>query len=296
MHDRQLAVSGETASALIAAQFPETAAMAVKPLNSSGTVNSIFRVGDGLVARFPLRSSSPEETRQHLETEAAAVSEFAGHCPYPAPTWIGVGEPGPGYPAPWSLQTWVDGTPADQLDASGSVELGVALARLIQALRNTDTRGRSFAGQGRGGDLRSHDAWVEQCLVQSEGMLDVPRLRELWARLRDLPRRDRDVMSHRDLIPGNVLVDGGSLVGVIDTGSFGPADPALDVIAAWHLLDDQPREAFRALLECDELEWERSKAWAFEQAIGLVWYYAASNPVMSQVGRTTLQRIIGAQR
>lgn len=28
-----------------------------------------------------------------------------------------------------------------------------------------------------------------------------------------------------------------------------------------------------------------------EQAIGLVWYYAASNPVMSRMGRRTLERI-----
>jgi hypothetical protein len=51
----------------------------------------------------------------------------------------------------------------------------------------------------------------------------------------------------------------------------------LDLVAAWHLLEDGPRQVLREDLRCDDLEWERGKAWAFEQAMGLVWYYAQSN-------------------
>ena len=47
-------------------------------------------------------------------------------------------------------------------------------------------------------------------------------------------------MSHGDLIPGNVLVAGDRLSGVLDTGGFGPADPALDLVSAWHLLAARP--------------------------------------------------------
>lgn len=49
----------------------------------------------------------------------------------------------------------------------------------------------------------------------------------------------------------------------------------------------------RQALACDELEWERGKAWAFQQAMGLVWYYAESNPAMSRLGRLSLERILG---
>ena len=87
---------------------------------------------------------------------------------------------------------------------------------------------------------------METCFAHSEGLLDVPRLRRLWAELRELPREDPDVMTHGDLIPGNLLVEGGRLTGVIDVGGLGPADPALDLVAAWHLLDPEPRAAFRA--------------------------------------------------
>ena len=42
------------------------------------------------------------------------------------------------------------------------------------------------------------------------------------------------------------------------------------------------------------VERERGKAWAFQQAMGLVWYYADSNPAMSRTGRRTLARILAS--
>jgi len=90
---------------------------------------------------------------------------------------------------------------------------------------------------------------------------------------------------------GDAAVTGGRLVGVIDVGGLGPADPALDLVGAWHLLDPGPRRVFRDDLECDDLEWARGKAWAFEQAMGAVWYYFESNPAMSLMGQRTLERI-----
>ena len=51
-------------------------------------------------------------------------------------------------------------------------------------------------------------------------------------------------------------------------------------------------EYFREALASDDLQWERGKAWAFEQAMGAVWYYVDSNPAMSRMGQRTLHRII----
>jgi aminoglycoside phosphotransferase (APT) family kinase protein len=133
---------------------------------------------------------------------------------------------------------------------------------------------------------------METCFQHSEHLMDVARVRRLWRELRDLPRTAvGDVMSHRDLIPGNVLVSQGRLAGIVD-GGLGPADPALDLVCAWHLLEAGPRQVLRADLDCDDVEWARGKAWAFEQAMGAVWYYVQSNPAMSQMGRRTLGRIL----
>ena len=231
-------------------------------------------------------------TRRRLESEAAAARELFGRTRFPTPEPLGLGEPGAGYPLPWSVQSWLPGTVATETDPSRSIEFAHDLAEFIRGVRTIDTRGRTFAGQGRGGDLRSHDEWMQTCFERSEQLLDVPRLRAMWAVLRDLPSGvGGDVMNHGDLIPGNVLVADGRLAGVIDVGGLGPADPSLDLVAAWHLLATGPRDALRDDLECGDLEWARGRAWAFEQAIGLVWYYADSNPDMSRLGRRTLQRL-----
>jgi aminoglycoside phosphotransferase (APT) family kinase protein len=118
----------------------------------------------------------------------------------------------------------------------------------------------------------------------------------MWTVMRALARGPaRDVMTHGDLIPGNVLVSAGRLAGVIDVGGLGPADPALDLVGAWHLLEAGPRRLLRDDLGCDEPEWERGRAWAFVQAMGTVWYYVDSNPAMSRMGRRTLHRILAEE-
>lgn len=114
----------------------------------------------------------------------------------------------------------------------------------------------------------------------------------MWAEFRALPRTQPDAMTHGDLIPANLLVQDEHLVGVLDTGGFGPADPALDLVAAWHLFDADARAVMRARLDCGETEWRRGAAWAFQQSMGLVWYYRITNPGMAQLGRSTLERLM----
>ncbi|MGH3493634.1 MAG: phosphotransferase, partial [Sciscionella sp.] len=174
-----------------------------------------------------------------------------------------------------------------------SVAFANDLAEFIRGVRAIDVRGRRFGGDGRGGDLRSHDEWMDTCLRNSRGLLDVARLRRIWAAMRELPRgAPGDVMTHGDLIPGNVLVAGGRLAGVLDVGGLAPADPALDLVSAWHLLDAGPRQELREELDCDDLEWARGQAWAVQQAMGAYWYYVESNAAMSTMGRRTLERIL----
>ncbi len=294
MHHDQLVVSQDAVRRLVDEQFPQWRLLPVRQIDSEGTANAIFRIGDGLAARLPLRARDPEEVRTSLVAEAAAARELAGCSPVPTPVPVALGAPGHGFPLPWAVRTWVPGRVASQEDPGGSSAFARDLATFIASLRAADTRGRRFSGGGRGGSLTEHEEWIQTCFAQSEGLLDVARLRRLWQELRALPRHDPDVMAHGDLIPGNVLVRAGRLVGVLDGGGFGPADPALDLVAAWHLLDGGPRAELRRLLGCDELEWARGMAWAFAQAMGLVWYCAGSNPTMSRLGRRTLDRLLAA--
>jgi aminoglycoside phosphotransferase (APT) family kinase protein len=209
MHDGQLAVPVATARTLVAEQFPAWRGLTVRAVPSPGTVNAIFRIGDRLAARFPLVAAEQQKVRAELEVEAAAGRELAGRTRFATPEPVALGEPGAGYPLPWSVQTWLPGVTATTADPARSVP---------------------FAG---------------------------------------------------------------------DLGGLGPADPALDLVAGWHLLADEPREAFRAALagasqNSGDREWARGQAWAFQQAMGLVWYYRDTNPPMAALGRRTLDRILAA--
>ena len=229
MHADQLPVPPGTVRRLVDEQFPEWRDLPIGEIRTQGTVNAIFRIGDGLAARFPLRPGDVARTRRALADESAAVRELLAGTRFAVPEPVALGEPGHGYPLPWSVQTWLPGATAAEEDPAGSAGFAQDLATLIGEIRAIGTRRRTFAGDNRGGDLKRHDAWMATCLARSEGLLDVPRLRAVWARLRELPRRAPDLMTHGDLIPGNVLVSDGRLAGVLDAGSLGPADPALDL-------------------------------------------------------------------
>ena len=292
MHANQLVVPVQAVRKLVDEQFPRWRELSVRSLASQGTVNALFRIGEEFLARFPLQPADVEATRRWLQAEARAARELLGRTRFPTPEPVALGEPGAGYPLPWSVQTWLPGTVATDEDPGGSIPFARDLAEFIGAVRAIGTRGRTFSGTGRGGELRSHDGWMETCFERSGHLLDVPRLRRAWAAMRALPRTAGDVMTHGDLIPGNVLVCDGRLAGVIDVGDMGPADPALDLVGAWHLLEAGPRQVLRDDLDCSDLEWERGKAWAFEQSMGVIWYYAESNPAMSLMGQRTLHRIM----
>ena len=78
MHPDQVEVPLTTVRALVADQFPRWARLPIRPVASDGTVNAIFRIGDHLAARFPLRAGDPDGTRAALESEAAAAGQGSG--------------------------------------------------------------------------------------------------------------------------------------------------------------------------------------------------------------------------
>lgn len=294
MHHDQISVSVEQVAALLADQLPTLAGQEIEPVDGAGTVNAIFRIGDLVTARFPLRHGDPKAAADRLRLEAAASAEFLLASPVPAPEPLGIGRPGHGYPMSWATQSWIPGSVASPTSHEASAVTALDVADLVQHLRDWDTGDRRFAGPGRGGHLPDHDVWVDECIIRSDGLLDTEAMRALWSRFRQLPREDPDVMCHGDLIPSNVLVAGGRLTGVLDTGGFQAADPALDLVAAWHLFTEERRDQIRTALRCADLQWERGAAWAFQQAAGAYWYYLHSNPTMADMGRTTLERLISA--
>lgn len=153
MHADQLKISVDVVRRLVRAQFPQWAAMPVRPVDSTGTVNAIFRIGDTYAARFPLRWTEPTEALTWLESEHRAILEFEACSPVAIPVPLAIGAPGHGYRLPWAVHTWLPGDTALAQDPARSTEFAHDLAALLLALRSADTKGRRFSGTGRGGNL-----------------------------------------------------------------------------------------------------------------------------------------------
>lgn len=143
MHDGQLTVSSETVRTLLDEQFPEWRGLEVRSVDSAGTVNAIFRIGDRWTARFPLQPGDVEATRLKLQAEARAGRELAGRTRFRTPEPVALGEPGAGYPLPWSVQTWLPGVVAGDEDPGESEAFARDLAELIRELRAVGGGGRS---------------------------------------------------------------------------------------------------------------------------------------------------------
>ncbi|MGV9883410.1 phosphotransferase [Streptomyces sp. NPDC003006] len=119
----------------------------------------------------------------------------------------------------------------------------------------------------------------------------------VWdAALRAPAWRGPGVWVHGDLQPGNVLVDRGRLSAVIDFECMGVGDPAVDLIAAWYLMDAEAREAFRAALgpAADDAMWARGRGWALTIALAELWYYRETNRVMAGIARRVIGRLTAA--
>ena len=218
MHDDQLDIDADIARSLIDEQFPQWRAESVRQVAGHGTVNAIFRIGHHHAARFPLNPAAPDEVRTALVREAGAMNELVAASPVLTPVPVAIGEPGTDYPLPWSIQTWVPGEIADSgCRLTRRHRPRPRAPRAISPPRPTPEDGRS-AGRVAAA-VRDSDSWMATCLHESEGMLPVEELRDMWARARELPDAAGLAMTHGDLIPGNLLLDGERLSGVIDGGA-----------------------------------------------------------------------------
>jgi len=106
MRSGQIHITLERVRRLVDEQFPQWRSLPIEQVTGSGTVNALFRLGEELGACLPLRHADATSTRMDIEREAAAARTLLGRTPIPTPEPVAIGEPGAGYPLPWSVQTW----------------------------------------------------------------------------------------------------------------------------------------------------------------------------------------------
>ncbi|MFJ2769777.1 aminoglycoside phosphotransferase family protein [Streptomyces sp. NPDC087300] len=283
MHADEPDIDDALVRRLVDAQFPAWAGLPVELVGSAGTSNTMYRLGTDLVVRLPRHPGDLDEVRR----EHGWLRRLAAELPVPVPAPLGTGTPGEGYPYPWSVFRWLDGeTPVAGRPLAEPALFGADMAAFVTALRGVGTDGAPVSF--RGDPLASRDAGTREVIAGLRGVVDADAVTAVWRdALRAGPWRGPGVWVHGDLQPGNVLVTGGRLSAVIDFECMGTADPAVDLIAGWYLMDGAARRAFRTALgpATDDAMWARGRGWALTIALNELSYYRETNPWMADTAR-----------
>jgi aminoglycoside phosphotransferase (APT) family kinase protein len=273
---------------LLAAQFPQWADLPISAVQSTGTVNAIYRLGNHLCVRLP----RVQRWAQDLDNEWHWLPKLAPRLPLRVPEPVGKGHPASSYPFSWAIYRWIDGQPyADKL-VDDEHQAAKDLAQFVAELRRIDL----VVGAPRGGrsPLRELDALTRAAIESAQGVIDSDAASAAWERALQAPawKGTPAAWIHTDLLRPNVLVHGGRLCAVIDFGGIGVGDPAADVIAAWSVFSHTGRGTFRGALDVEEGTWERARGFALHQAAMIIPYYGETNPGFVALARRTVKEVL----
>ena len=263
---RELVADADLAMRLVAAQFPQWAGLPVRPVANGGKNNTTFHLGDAMSVRLP----SAKWYVAQVEKEQAWLPRLAPHLPLPIPSPLAQGEPGEGYPWPWSIYGWIEGETASAERITDMPRFAADLAGFLKALQAIDASEGPGAGRHnffRGGPLATYDEQTRQALKALEGKIDTAAATEVWEAALAARWEGAPVWLHGDVSTGNLLVREGVLSAVIDFGILGVGDPSSDLVIAWTFFQGESREAFRAGAPLDEGTWARARGWALWKAL-----------------------------
>lgn len=295
MHDDERETDVALVRRLLAAQFPQWAALPITPASSTGTDNALYRLGGELVVRLP----RIEDATGQADKEFAWLPRLAPHLPLAIPVPLALGTPGEGYPWRWSVYRWLDGEDATRARIADLGQAARELARFIAALRRLAVAGWPPPGPPasfRGTPLATRDDATRAAIASLAGLLDTGTCKAAsaaWDAALQVPAWDgTPVWIHADLQPLNLLVQRGRLSAVIDFGGLGTGDPACDLIVAWNFLTAESREVFRDALAVDDATWARGRGWALSIGLIALPYYADTNPALAGIARRSIDAVL----
>lgn len=281
MHDDELMIDEDVVRSLLRRDLAAYADLPLRPLDSTGSTNRLFRLGEERLVRLPRQPGGSAAIMQ----EARWLPELAANLSVATPEVLTVGEPGFGYPEHWSVVRWLDG----EKPCPGAGDVTAAdLAEVVTGLRRTEVPHEALADPGlrwyRGRPIAGFDddfrSCVHQCREIADLDLDLSTVEKLWDETMTLPPAELEPRwLHADLLAENLLARDGRLTAVLDFGALSVGDPTVDLICAWELLDTAGRDEFRRILELDDATWLRSRGWALFIAVMTFPYYWKTMPV-----------------
>ncbi len=292
MHADELSISKSLVSELLAENFPDLSLLPLAALQSSGTVNVIFRLGTELCVRLP----RAERFANSLSRELAWIPGVQSTNDISVPRVFAEGKPHRNFPLPWAIMHWLPGKPVEPGSAGESHASAVRLANFLCELKRREVNSGPSSNRDRppvhgapliteAFDVLEHQGWP------------LAELKALWQACVDCPRYAGEATwTHGDLIPPNLLEAEGEISAVIDFGSYALGDPAVDLIPAWTIFRGAARQTFLETMAMDQVSIERARGYALRQALQIIPYYQQSNPPFVQMAEAILNELINDQR
>jgi aminoglycoside phosphotransferase (APT) family kinase protein len=290
LHDDQIEIDIHLVRRLVDIQFPQWSDALLTPVESSGTVNALYRLGGDLVVRLPLAMWGAEAA----EREQEWLPRLSPLLPVEIPRLLGRGQPDLGYPCPWSVFGWIEGSHPQPDGLPTSDGLADDLASLIRALHEIDLPDAPGAYRGPVSEV---DGSVRRCIAEVADEFDTGELTRAWEVSVLAPEWEGPPLwAHSDLLASNLLIRDGRLAAVIDFGTAGVGDPACDLMVAWNVLPAPARPSFRAAVGLDDPTWLRGRGWALAQAVIALPYYRETNPGMTRAARHAISQVLADVR
>ena len=283
MHADEVDTSAELVRTLLSRQLPQWSELPLVRVESYGTDHAIYRLGEELAVRMPRIGWAAGQA----EKEATWLPRLRSSLPLAVPVPLALGVPDAGYPFPWAVYEWIPGRPID-LEHDDLVSAAEQLGAFAVALRSCDATGAPARQRGsRGSPLTDLDEPFRRALTELGARTDERRARVLWDESLAAEKwQEPETWLHGDLLPGNLLVEGGRLAAVIDFGGLNVGDPACDLQPAWNVFSGSSRDAFRAAMELDDAAWLRGRGWVLYQTVMALPYYWDTNAgIVKQASR-----------
>lgn len=295
MHSDEVEMDIFMVAGLLDAQFPQWAGLPLAPLESAGTDNAIYRLGQDMAVRLPLIPSAVSR----LENEFRWLPQVAVHLPLVTPVPLAWGSPGCGYPFPWAVYSWIEGKNATIERLVDPGQTAVELAHFITTLQQIDPTGGPSPGvhnSWRGVPLAARDRQTRAAIAALDGRIDTQTATAAWEAALEAPVwSGPPVWIHGDLQSGNLLAEGGRLTAVIDFGCLGVGDPACDLAVAWNLFSAETRALFHTAVQVDEATWARGRGWALSIGLIALPYYRVTNPALAAIAQHAIEQVLAEQ-
>ena len=281
----EIEITADLVRSLLVAQHPDLADLPIS-FAASGWDNAMFRLGQDLAVRLPRR----EAALSFSVSEQRWLPTLS--LPLKTPTPLRLGQPGSGFPWPWSVVPWIEGETAD-LDQPDA-DQGQALAGFFRAL-HVPAPNEAPLNPYRGVPLNVRVPLLEPRLEFLAGKtgLVTPAHLAMWQRALAAPMDAQPTWLHGDPHPRNVVVNAGKLVAFIDWGDMTRGDPAGDLGAIWMLLADRrARQTAMTTYGASEATWDRARGWAFVYGVTLLATGLVDDPRMATIAERTLANLL----